>query len=163
MYSIFFSFSFISEYSCFTILCPFLLHRKVNEPCCCSLITKSCPIFQDPMDCSLPGSSVHRIFWTRTSDWVAIAFSKSSSWPKDQTHIPCIGTWILYHWAAKEALESAMLTHTPLRFRFPSHFGHLSVLSGVPCGIQYILMTYLFYTWKECIMKRMNRIYMKRV
>ena len=90
-------------------------------------------------------------FQTRISDWVAISFSKGSAWPKDQTHISCIGRQILYHWATKEALKSAILTHTPLLFRFPSQLGHHSVLSRVPCGIQYVLITYLFYTWKEWI------------
>ena len=36
---------------------------------------QSCPTLCDPMDCSLPGSSVHGIFQTRVLEWVAIAFS----------------------------------------------------------------------------------------
>ena len=36
---------------------------------------KLCLTFHDPMDCSLPGSSVHRIFQARVLEWVAIAFS----------------------------------------------------------------------------------------
>ena len=36
---------------------------------------KSCPTLCDPMDCSLPGSSVHGIFQARVLKWVAIAFS----------------------------------------------------------------------------------------
>ena len=34
-----------------------------------------CPTLCDPMDCSLPGSSVHGIFQTRILEWVAISFS----------------------------------------------------------------------------------------
>ena len=34
-----------------------------------------CPTLSDPMDCSLPGSSVHGIFQARVLEWVAIAFS----------------------------------------------------------------------------------------
>ena len=37
---------------------------------------QSCQILRDPMDCSLPGSSVHGIFQARVLDWVAIAFSE---------------------------------------------------------------------------------------
>ena len=36
---------------------------------------QSCPNLSDPMDCSLPGCSVHGIFQARVLEWVAIAFS----------------------------------------------------------------------------------------
>ena len=36
---------------------------------------QSCPTLSDPMDCSLPGSSVHGIFQARVMEWGAIAFS----------------------------------------------------------------------------------------
>ena len=39
-------------------------------------VAQSCPTLCDPMDCSLPGSSVHRIFQARVPEWVAIAFSQ---------------------------------------------------------------------------------------
>ena len=37
-------------------------------------VTQSCPTLSDPMDCSLPGSSVHGIFQARVLEWVAIVF-----------------------------------------------------------------------------------------
>ena len=37
----------------------------------------------DPIDCSLPGSSVHGIFWARILEWDAISFSRGSSRPRD--------------------------------------------------------------------------------
>jgi len=40
-----------------------------------SEVTQSCLTLSDPMDCSLPGSSVHGIFQARVLEWVAIAFS----------------------------------------------------------------------------------------
>ena len=43
-----------------------------------------CPILCDPMDCSLPGSSVHGIFQARVLEWFAIAFSRGSFWPRDR-------------------------------------------------------------------------------
>ena len=40
-----------------------------------SEVAQSCPTLSDPMDCSLPGSSVHGIFQSRVLEWGAIAFS----------------------------------------------------------------------------------------
>ena len=40
-----------------------------------SEVTQSCPTRSNPMDCSLPGSSVHGIFQARVLEWVAITFS----------------------------------------------------------------------------------------
>ena len=40
-----------------------------------SKVTQSCPTLSDPMDRSLPGSSVHGIFQERVLEWGAIAFS----------------------------------------------------------------------------------------
>ena len=57
----------------------------------------------NPMDCSPPGSSVHRIHQAEILEWVAISFSKGSAWPRDQTcvsWVSCIGRRILYHWAS---------------------------------------------------------------
>ena len=41
-----------------------------------SKVAQSCPTLCDPMDCSLPGSSVHGIFQARVLEWGAIAFSR---------------------------------------------------------------------------------------
>ena len=42
-----------------------------------SSVTQSCPTLSDPMDYSLPGSSVHGIFQARVLEWGAIAFSRT--------------------------------------------------------------------------------------
>ena len=55
------------------------------------------------MDCSPPGSSVHGISQARILKWVAISFSRGSSWLKNQTRVSCIGRQIPYHWATREA------------------------------------------------------------
>ena len=53
--------------------CHFLLQCvKVKSE---SEVAQSCPTLSDPMDCSLPGSSVHGILQARALEWVAIAFS----------------------------------------------------------------------------------------
>ena len=53
--------------------CHFLLQcmkvKSENE------VAQLCPTLSDPMDCSLPGSSVHGIFQARVLEWVAIAYS----------------------------------------------------------------------------------------
>ena len=43
--------------------------------------------FCDPTDCNFPGSSVHGISQARILEWVAISFSRASSWLRDQTCI----------------------------------------------------------------------------
>ena len=57
----------------------------------------------DSMDCSPPGSSVHGISQAWILQWVAIFSSGRSSWPRDRTHISCIGRSDLYQWATREA------------------------------------------------------------
>ena len=42
-----------------------------------SEIAQSCPNLSDPMDCSLPGSTIHEIFQARVLEWGTIAFSKT--------------------------------------------------------------------------------------
>ena len=44
---------------------------------CESEVAQSCPTLSDPMDCSLPGSSIHGIFQARVLEWGAIAFSQN--------------------------------------------------------------------------------------
>ena len=46
-----------------------------------SEVAQSCPTLSDPMDCSLPGSSVHGIFQARVLEWGAIAFSSGPLYP----------------------------------------------------------------------------------
>ena len=58
-------------------------------PCYCCLIGKLCLTLCDPMDCSLPGSSVHGILQARILEWAAISFSRGSSPPRDPTCIFC--------------------------------------------------------------------------
>ena len=49
---------------------------------------QACPTICDPMDCSLPGSFVHRILQAGILDWVAWPSSRGFSWPKDRTKSP---------------------------------------------------------------------------
>ena len=58
-----------------------------SEEVKCSEEAQSCPTLCDPLDCSLPRSSIHGIFQARVLEWVATAFSRGSSWPRDQTQV----------------------------------------------------------------------------
>ena len=57
---------------------------------CVCLVTQSCLTLCNPMDCSLPDSSVHGIFQARILEWVTISHSRGSSQPRDQTCISCL-------------------------------------------------------------------------
>ena len=52
-----------------------------------SEVAQSCPTLCDPMDCSLPGSSVHGIFQAIALEWIAISFSRGSSQPRARTWV----------------------------------------------------------------------------
>ena len=72
----------------------FILHCYVKS-------LQLCPTLCDPMDYSLPGSSVCGIFQERILEyWTAISSSRGSSRPRDQTrvsYVSCIGRQTLYH------------------------------------------------------------------
>ena len=51
--------------------------------CVCVLVAQSCLTLFNPMDCSPPSFSIHRILQARILEWVAIPFSRESSRPKD--------------------------------------------------------------------------------
>ena len=66
----------------------------------------------DPLDCSLPSSSVLGISQARTLEWVAISFSRGSSQLRDQTHVSCVSCIagrFFTHWAISEATDCSLL------------------------------------------------------
>ena len=70
-----------------------------------SEIAQSCQTLCDPMDCSLPGSSLHGILQARVLEWVAFSFSRGSSQPRDRTQVSCIPGRHFNLWATREAPE----------------------------------------------------------
>ena len=58
---------------------------------------QSCPTLCNPMDCSLPGSSVKGILQARLPEWVVMPSSKGSSQPRDRTPGFPYYRWILYY------------------------------------------------------------------
>ena len=66
----------------------------------CVKSLQSCPSLCNRMDCSPPGSSVHRILQARILEWVAMPSTRGSSQPRDGTHLfytSSIGRRALYH------------------------------------------------------------------
>ena len=88
------------------------MFQQLQNGCCVGVAcvhAQSYPMLCDPMDCSLPGSSVHGIFQARILEWVAIPFSRGLSQSRGQTCVSCIGRWILYH-STWEAPNTTLLS-----------------------------------------------------
>ena len=84
-------------------ICVMATDSAFQEQCACAHLAQSCLLLCDPMDCTLPGSSVHGISQPKILQWVAISFSRASSQPRDGTRVSFIGRWILYHWPTRKA------------------------------------------------------------
>ena len=80
-----------------------------------SEITQSCPALCDPMDCSLPGSSIHGIFQARVLKWVAISFSRWFSRSRDQTQVSRIVGRCFTIWATREVLFMTVALYYSLK------------------------------------------------
>ena len=75
---------------------------KWGHACDCAVISVVSNSL-NPMDCSLPGSSVHGILQARILEWVAISFSRGSSRPRNWTWLSCLAGRFFTNWAAREA------------------------------------------------------------
>ena len=79
---------------------------------CMCLVTQSCPVLCHMLDCSLPGSFVHRTFQAQILEWVAISSSRGSSQPKDRTYVSCLSCTagrFSTHWTIR--LSHCLLTN----------------------------------------------------
>ena len=74
-----------------------------------SEVAQLCPTLCDPMDCSLPGSSVHGILQARILEWVAISFSRGSSQHRDQTRVSRVAGRRFNLWATREARDQTCI------------------------------------------------------
>ena len=87
--------------------CHFLLQCiKVKSE---SEVAQSCPTLSDPMDCSLPGSSVHGIFQARVLEWGAIAFSESNGY----FALICFSNCSWRHWGGNNGSHSKNINIFP--------------------------------------------------
>ena len=130
----------VNVHNIYFLLVLFPLRTLVNRPClplafqlyCRSLpldhqnlfhcggdlVTKSCPTLCDPMDYSLPGSSIHGILQARILEWVAISFSRGYSQPRNWTRVSCIAGRFFTNWAMRdqspqEGQVSLVIPHFP--------------------------------------------------
>ena len=79
---------------------PSILFELLYDLCCS--VTQLCLTLCDPMDCSLPGSSVRGISQVRILEWVVISFSKGSSQPRDWTQVSCTAGRSFTIWATSQ-------------------------------------------------------------
>jgi len=94
-------FSFFEFIYCFEFIFVFNIRKQSESE---SEVTHSSLTLWDPVDCGLPGSSVHGIFRARILEWVAISFSRGSSRPRDWTRDSCIVGRPFTFWASSKAL-----------------------------------------------------------
>ena len=79
-----------------------------------SEVAQSCPTLCDPMDGSLPGSSLHGILQARVLEWVAISFSRGSSRPRDRAQVSLIPGRRFNLWATREPMHMCVLSRMVL-------------------------------------------------
>ena len=70
------------------------LHHRWQVVAVCAKSLQLRLTLWDPLDCSLPGSSLHGIVQARILEWVAISSSRGSSWPRNRTCTSCIASCI---------------------------------------------------------------------
>ena len=105
--------------------CHFLLQcMKVKSE---SEVTQSCLTLSDPMDCSLPGSSIHGIFQARVLEWGAITFFESTR--LSSCLILRNELWIHTYWQSKRLLGRGTLAN---KVREPRR-----ELCHVPCSLRF--------------------------
>ena len=83
------------------------------------LVAQSCPTLCNPMDCSLPDSSVHEKFQARILAWVAIPFFKGSSWPRDWTQVSHTVVSFFTVWAITEARSLLVIYFVHISVHMP--------------------------------------------
>ena len=92
----------------------------------CRLVAQSCVTLCNPMNCSPWGSSIHEILQARILEWIAIPFSRGSSWPRDCTQVSCIaGRFFTICVTEKAHANSKLLIYPflPLLLGFPGDSG----------------------------------------
>ena len=84
-------------------------------------VTQSCPTLCDPMDCSLPGSSVHGISQAAILEWVAVSFSRlidKQNWGKRELQISIQCSW---KWKSRRKFPVVWYTSRSSCFSFPGN------------------------------------------
>ena len=86
------------------------------------LVAQSCPTLCNPMDCNLPGSSVHGISQARILEWVAM--------PSSTEHLPNPGTKL----RSPALQEDSLPSEPPGKVRLKVNYSSVSPILGLPGG-----------------------------
>ena len=100
----------LSTFFCSEIDNPHDLYTKCNFNSLINifvsgLVTQSCLTLWDPTNCSLSGSSIHGIPQARILEWIAVPFSRGSSWPRDLTQVSCTTSRFFTIWATGKIMK----------------------------------------------------------
>ena len=115
-------------------------------------------LFETPMDCSWPGSSVHGISQARILEWVAISSFRGSYWPRDWTLISCTGRWILFFFFGRWILNHPVYWETPYKpFRYLQIFPEIAHLS-LQGPSSYYVMIYRCEYCVNCVSEHLWRL-----
>ena len=155
------------HYSNTTFLGKWIIHENEVK---WSEVAKLCPTLCDSMDCSILCSSVHGIFQARVLEWVAISFSRGSSWPRDRIQVSCtVGgrftiwakekTFYRINWFEKEIYLKAMLAGITesvifLRRNYLAAFHPVFIFLFKQSYILTVALIYHFYCmnhWVKCL------------
>ena len=115
--------------------------------CVCAKSLQSCLTLCDPMDGSLPGSSVHEILQVRILEWVAMPSSRGSSPLRDWTCVPCTGLKGL------DKIVSTVSSSSDVRVLLGEHWGEEVHVCGLSCisvhclWISWLLSVYYWWIW----------------
>ena len=112
-------------------------------------------VFATLMDCSLPGSSVNGILQARILEWVAISYSKGSSWLRDQPWVSCKWGRFFTIWATREvliffwgALILVSIAAAPIYIATTVHKGSLFPTSSPTLLYLVFLMVAILIGWR---------------
>ena len=111
-----------------------------------SEVPQPCLTLCDPMDCGLPG--VHGILQARTLEWVAISFSRESSWPRDQTRVSCIAGRCFTLWVTREGKGSNSWQKKKKKVRIVKRETKEWAAIVKPTGRNPLPPTHLNYSWR---------------
>ena len=123
--------------------------------CVLCLVTQSCPILCDPMDCSPAGSSVHRILQARILEWVATPSTRGSSQPRDRTLVSHTAGKFFTAWATRDVQGLFICNGLEIcisipdlfqEFLLPTPWLHLECLKSKQAQVELLSLPHLCQT-----------------
>ena len=106
------------------------------------LVAQSGLTLCNPMDCGLPGSSVHGILQARIQEWAAISFSRGSSPPRDRTQVFCIAGRFFTIWATGKITKLFLICYQSF-----INFTPLLIYKNLTLTLEFMLVYKLEVSW----------------